>query len=72
MALISNWREVLTRAWSVRFMIAAAVLSGVEFAIPFLDGYLPIPQKVFAGLAALAATLAFVARFLVQSNIPPK
>lgn len=72
MRFVSNWRAVLTRAWSVRFMILAAMLSGVEVAIPFLDGYLPIPQRTFAALAAISATLAFVARFVVQSGIPPK
>lgn len=72
MKLVSNWRAVLTKAWSVRLMLLAAVLSGVEVAIPFLDGYLPIPQKLFAGLAALATMLAFIARFVAQADIPPK
>lgn len=72
MKLLSNWRDVLTKAWSIRFMAAAAILSGVEVAIPLLDGYLPIPQKLFASLAALFAALAFVARLIAQNDIPPK
>lgn len=72
MTLVSNWREVLTRAWSVRLTLLAAILTGVEFAVPFLDGYLPIPQKLFAGLAGLTAAGAFVARLIAQSNISPK
>lgn len=72
MTLVSNWREVLTRAWSIRLTLLAAILTGVEFAVPFLDGYLPIPQKFFAALAGLAAAGAFVARLVAQSNISPK
>jgi len=29
---IANWRVVLCRAWSVRLIIAAAILSGLEIA----------------------------------------
>ena len=72
MKLVSNWREVLAYSWSQRFILLAAVLSGIEVAIPFLDGYLPIPQRVFAALAALSTMLAFLARFVAQANIPPK
>lgn len=34
--LISNWRQVLKRAGSVRLLIAVGILSGAEMALPLL------------------------------------
>ena len=62
MRLVANWRAVLQRAWSVRLMLLAAILSGIEVAMPFLDGVLPVEPSVFAALSGLAVTLAFVAQ----------
>lgn len=69
MRLVANWRAVLQRAWSVRLMLLAAILSGIEVAIPFLDGVLPVEPGVFAALSGLAVTLAFVARFVAQRKL---
>jgi len=44
MKLVANWRAVLRRAWSVRLMLAAGLLSGAEIALPLLDGLLPIDE----------------------------
>lgn len=41
---IANWQVVHRRAWSVKLIIAAAILSGLEIALTSLDGYLPVPQ----------------------------
>lgn len=69
MRLIADWRRVLRRAWSIRLMILAGILSGVEVALPLLDGLVPAPAGVFAGLSALTTTGAFVARLLAQKDI---
>lgn len=68
---IADWRRVLTRAWSVRLMVVAALLSGLEVAVPLLDGLLPVPQGVFAGLASLSTIAATVARFVLQRSLTP-
>ncbi len=34
MRLVDNWRRVLARAWSVRLIVLAALLSGIEGALP--------------------------------------
>lgn len=68
--LVKNWRTVLTRAWSVRLMVLAFVLTVLEVALPLMDGYLPIPQYTFAALSGLATAGAFVARLIAQQNIP--
>ncbi|WP_081455273.1 DUF7940 domain-containing protein [Roseibium aggregatum] len=39
MKLVSDWRAVLQRAWSVRLMLLAALLSGAEVALPFLGDF---------------------------------
>jgi hypothetical protein len=70
MRLVANWRAVLTKAWSVRLMATAFVLTVLEVALPLLDGYLPIPQYTFAALSGLATAGAFIARLVVQNNVP--
>jgi hypothetical protein len=47
---VHNWRGVLRCAWSIRLMILAGLLSGVEAILPLLDGVLPIPPGIFAVL----------------------
>lgn len=65
--LYENWREILKRAWSLRFMALAALLSGVEVALPFFES--SFPRGVFAMLSAAAVAGAFVARLVAQKNI---
>lgn len=67
--LVQNWRQVLKRAWSVRLMIIAAILSGLEVALPLIDGFVEIPPGVFAALSGLTVAGAFTARLLVQKGV---
>ena len=69
MRILRNWREVLRRAWSVRLIAVAVLLTGVEVALPFLDGYVDLPPRLFAGLAGLAAAGAFAARLIAQKGL---
>lgn len=69
MRLVAHWQRVLRRAWSVRLMIIAALLSGAEIALPLLDGVFPLDRGVFAGLSFLATAGAFVARFVAQPSV---
>lgn len=66
--LIANWREVLKRAWSVRLILLAALLSGVEAMLPYIA--LPIPPGIFAGLTLVVTMAAFAARLLAQKENP--
>lgn len=66
---VSNWRQVLKRAWSVHLMIIAAILSGLEVALPLIDGYVDIPPGIFAALSGLTVAGAFMARLLVQKGV---
>lgn len=66
--LIPNWRMVLRRAWSIRLMLLAGFLSGVEAALPLLGGFFIIPPGLFAVLSGLTVSGAFVARLLAQKD----
>lgn len=69
MNLIPNAGQVLRRAWSIRLLIMAGILSGLEVALPLLDGFFSIPQGAFAALSGLTVGGAFVARLIVQKDI---
>jgi hypothetical protein len=66
--LVSNWRAVLCRAWSIRLLLLAGVLSGAEVALPLI-GIEVIPPRLFAALSGIVAAAAFVARLLAQKGI---
>jgi hypothetical protein len=66
MRLLEDWKDVLTKAWSIRLIAVAALLSGIEVALPLLDGILSIPRGIFAALSALTTAAAFIARLLAQ------
>jgi hypothetical protein len=66
--LVPNWREVLARAWSVRLIALAALLSGAEAAL-YLVGYrLPLTELQKALLFFAIAAAAFVARLVAQKR----
>lgn len=69
MRLITDWKRVLQRAWSVRLMLIAALLSGLEVAMPYLDGYVDIPPRLFALLSGLTVAAAFLARIVAQKGV---
>ena len=65
--LVENWLTVLKKAWSMRLMVLAAILSGVEVVLPFFSEALP--RGLFAVLSFLAVAGAFVARILAQKGL---
>lgn len=66
--LVPNWRAVLRRAWSIRLLILAGALSGVEVALPLI-GVDAIPAGTFAALSGLVTAAAFIARLIAQKGI---
>jgi hypothetical protein len=67
MKLLPNWRDILRRAWSLRLMAFAGLLSGAEVALPFLNDLMP--RGVFALLSAVTVCGAFIARLVAQKDI---
>lgn len=67
MNLVANWRAVLRKAWSLRLMLLAAVLSAAEVALPFFVD--AVPRGAFAAISALTVGAAFVARLIAQKDL---
>ena len=67
MQLYDNWKEIMRRSWSLRFIIMAGILSGIEVILPFFSD--EIPRNLFAVLSFLAVAAAFVARLVAQRGI---
>ena len=69
-SLIRDWRRVLKRAWSLKLIALAAILSGFEVAVQFLqDDFEPLfPKGVFAIIAVVVSIAAFVARLMAQKK----
>lgn len=70
MELIEDAKNVLLKAWSVRFAILAGLFSGLEAltaVLPYLDGI--FPPHALAGLGALAAIGAVGARIVDQPKM---
>lgn len=63
---IPDWHFVLTRAWSVRFMVLAAILSGLEVALPYIP--LSVPDRTFAILSGVVTAAALISRFVAQQR----
>lgn len=63
-----SWRTVLRKAWSVRLIALAALLTGLEILLP-LQPWVPIPAGAFAFLSFIVTIAAFVARLVVQKDV---
>lgn len=66
MNLHPDWKHILRRAWSVRLMVLAGLLSAVEVALPFFEN--SIPRGLFAAVSGLVVGAAFVARLIAQKQ----
>jgi hypothetical protein len=65
--LLSDWQAILRRAWSIRLMLLAGLLSGAEVILPlFVEA---IPRNLFAVLSMLTVMGAMVARLLAQKGL---
>ena len=68
MKLLPNWRDVLQKAWSIKFMLLAAVMSGAEVIMQILQPSNTLPPGIFAALAGVVTSAALVARLLAQNE----
>lgn len=67
MRLYDNWREILRRSWSLRFILIAGVLSGCEVVLPMLGDW--FDPGTFATLMFVFTAAAFIARLVAQKGI---
>lgn len=70
--LIDNWKAVVTSAWSMRLMLVAVVLSGVEVMFPEFKDALGLDAATYAAVNGLIVAAAALSRILVQSNVTPE
>lgn len=67
MSLLPDWKRICRRAWSVRLMILAAVLTGVEAVLPLFAEH--FPRGVFGALSGLVIGGALFARIVAQRDL---
>ena len=67
MTLSENWRDLIRKAWSVRFMVLAFMLTMAEVMLPFFSD--AVPPRLFAVLSGLAVAGAFVSRLVAQKDM---
>ena len=65
----SKWWTVMTRAWSIRWTVAAFLFTGLEIALPLMDGYETIPRGTFAAISGVSSAMAFLSRLQVQKGV---
>lgn len=61
-----EWRRLVRRAWSVRFLAVAGALTAAEQLLPLVRWHLP--PLLFGGLSLAAIAGAFVARVVAQKE----
>lgn len=70
MKLNTDWKKLLLRAWSIRFILLAGFLSAVEIILPLFAN--DIPRGTFAALSGMATMGALVSRVVVQRGLDEK
>lgn len=66
-ALYPNWKQIIRKAWSIRFMTMAAILSACEVVLPLYED--TIPKNLFASLSFFFVTAAFISRIVAQRDV---
>ena len=70
LALYDNWRTILRRAWSLKFMALAALLTGCEAVITVTGvEWIPLPHAARLALLFVVIAAAFVARLVAQKDV---
>ena len=65
--LLPDWKDILKRAWSVKFLALAGVVSGCE-AIMQVAGASLLPAGVGPAVVGVLAALGILARVLAQKE----
>lgn len=67
MRLIEDWKKVLRYGWSIRLIVLAGLLSGLEIVLPMFGDVLP--RRLFAALMFSVTVAAFIARLTAQPKM---
>ena len=66
LSLLPDWQQLVKKAWSIRLMTLAFLLTAVEVILPFFNE--DLPRNLFATLSGISVAGAFIARLLVQQE----
>lgn len=68
MRLDPEWKKILRRAWSVKFMVLAGILSAGEVFMQTIDpgATSGVPRGLFAALSGMLSAFALVSRVMAQ------
>lgn len=67
MKLYSNWKDIVRKAWSIKFILLAGILSATEVILPLFFDY--FDRGTFAILSFIAVSGAFISRLIAQKDI---
>jgi hypothetical protein len=67
MKLVTEWKLILVKAWSMKFWALSLLLGMFELAVPYLDGR--VAAHTFTVLSLLAGIAGMVARLLQQLGL---
>jgi len=67
MKLYANWKEIIKKAWSIKFILLAGILSASEVVLPLFFDY--FDRGTFAILSFIAVSGAFISRLIAQKDI---
>lgn len=69
MRLVANWRRVLRYAWSVRLIILAGLLTGIEALLPLFPDLFGLSPGWLGTVTFLIVMAALVSRFVAQDSV---
>ena len=64
--IATNWKQIVKRAWSIRFLIVAGILTALETVLPIISEV--IPPRIYSTLIGGVIAAAFVARIVSQKD----
>ena len=67
MALIPDWKPVLKRAWSVKFLALSGILAGCETVLQ-ISGVSILPPAIAPAVIGVLSALGILARVLAQKE----
>jgi hypothetical protein len=70
MTLHPNWKDILLKAWSLRFLAISMLALGLNTAFPVLSAWWPYSQPLLVGIGFLSGALTAISRVIPQKNLP--
>jgi len=70
MTLLPDWKSIIKKAWSIKFMALAGVLSGLESVAAIAGESIArqFPTGLYAAVVGVVTALALVSRILAQNE----